>query len=499
MIRLFLVEDEVYALKALEQKIKDIGGPYEIVGTASNGRQALEQISQLNPAIILADIRMPDMDGIEMLGHLKEQGFQGISIIITGYQQFEYAKQALQLGVTDYLLKPINPTELEACLARCKEILTSRLRTQNAISFLIGNTPVSLDGISFERPLAINYLIAGNALEHFDSIIHPNVPYIPSADIEEIFKKHLPNSNIVCLDGVLSNEKVLLLTGQETPLQDLTPLLSAATQELENMEGTFITQYLCLCEKEENLAKDIRFGRTNAARSVVLGKSQVLFSPPAHKNKLENSKEYSELFSLLVRQQQYKLLQTNIKRLFNTWLAEEYPIFLIENYLVYFLDELNATLNSASDSFDSQFYIENIICFSKDNKDLAENFYLLLIELFVKNQMAEKNASGEELVARIEEYFSQNISTNITLQMLTDKMEVSKVYLCRVFKKHKNMTPIDYFTQLKIARAKQMIQTMPDVPFREIADALGFSDTYYFSKVFKKVTGYPPSELKNNL
>lgn len=76
-------------------------------------------------------------------------------------------------------------------------------------------------------------------------------------------------------------------------------------------------------------------------------------------------------------------------------------------------------------------------------------------------------------------------------------LAVSKVYLCRVFKKMKNTTPIDFFTHLKIERAQEMIRAFPSMSLREIAEALGFSDMYYFSKVFKRIMGFPPSDLRS--
>lgn len=82
--------------------------------------------------------------------------------------------------------------------------------------------------------------------------------------------------------------------------------------------------------------------------------------------------------------------------------------------------------------------------------------------------------------------------------MLAGEMKVSKVYLCRIFKKYKNMTPIDYFNRLKIDRACELLVQFSSLPLQKISDMLGFNDVYYFSKVFKKIVGVSPSVYRRD-
>jgi YesN/AraC family two-component response regulator len=104
--------------------------------------------------------------------------------------------------------------------------------------------------------------------------------------------------------------------------------------------------------------------------------------------------------------------------------------------------------------------------------------------------------SAARLVERIEKYFRANLSGNVSLDMLCAEMNYSKVYLCRVFKKIKGMTPIDYFIRLKIEKARQLLGQYPALPMKDIAASLGFSDVYYFSKAFKRITGFSPSNFR---
>ena len=103
-MKIFLVEDEVFALRTLCKKVRDLSPDYEIAGTASDGVEALPLILEARPEVVITDIRMSRMDGLTLIREMKEAGVSAIPVILSGYQEFEYAKQAIHLGVNDYLL-----------------------------------------------------------------------------------------------------------------------------------------------------------------------------------------------------------------------------------------------------------------------------------------------------------------------------------------------------------------------------------------------------------
>lgn len=113
MIKIIIVEDEPILLKGLQYKVNwtDLG--CIVVATANDGIKGLKLISKYNPHIVITDNRMPFLDGLEMLKKAKNEGQKFESIIITGYEEFDYAKQAINLGVHDFLLKPIDMEELK--------------------------------------------------------------------------------------------------------------------------------------------------------------------------------------------------------------------------------------------------------------------------------------------------------------------------------------------------------------------------------------------------
>lgn len=496
MIKIFLVEDEVFALKTLHRKITDLNQDYEIVGTATDGTEALPKIQATHPAIVITDIRMSDMDGLTLIENMKKMHIDALPVIVSGYQEFEYAKQAMKLGVEDYLLKPVELSELDKCLRQCLMRLESRYLPKNIYSFLIGNEAFNLEPIISDGPLTLLYLIFSNPLNHTDTMFHPNTGYLPGEKVKEIFKKEVKAASIFCFDGIYSNKKVLLIpqtdhlkAKEDMYLEKILPILV--------QEFSFPVTIYYMESRAKSLTYDIRTARKCCTRNVIPGTSgynHKLLEDPAP----EDLSGMIELLSLLIRQEDYKLIYSNLLRLLKRWQTEKRPILSCQSELVFILNSLKRSFQVKKIAgLDSTFLVENILCFSSSPKELACDFTQLMADLTSGNKGSnESTISGEELVRRIDMYFQNHLSSSITLQMLADELNVSKVYLCRVFKKYKNVTPMDYFNRMKIHHACELIREFPSLQLAEISDKLGFNDVYYFSKVFKRITGIAPSSYR---
>lgn len=492
MTSIYLVEDEIYAMKALQQKIIDLNEDYCIVGTADNGAAALEQITALRPDIVLTDIRMPDMDGLQLIAELQKNGCPSIPIIISGYQAFEYAQQALKLGASDYLLKPINPPELQACLHSCVEKLQKKRK--NIISFLIGDETMSFENTMGQEFFTLLYIIIANPLSSVENPLHPNVRYISNTVVEQLFHQFHSCQYCHCFDGFFSNEKVLLLCEDKKNDSFLNRNLQHFLQALQEETHKPVTLYYTTAHRS-SLPSAIRECRNSAVRNVIIGESGIYNSIPPLLPAAPNLQETADLFAIMLGQGQLDLLQSNIQRLFQAWSEEHKTYPMMKEDILFIMDTLKRKISSKKYAdFSSTDFLENIMSFSRNSAELAENLYLLLLVLFTSSE--PENKSGEDLVAELITYFNNNLSSNINLQDLEEKTGFSKVYICRVFKKVKNTTPIDYFTHLKIKKAGQMLTEFPNLSLREISDFLGFNDVYYFSKVFKRITGSSPSEMR---
>jgi two-component system, response regulator YesN len=164
LLRAMLVDDEPLALEGLKLLIDWQTEGFEICGECASAGEALQKLPLLKPDLIVTDIRMPGMSGLELLTVSREAGFDGQFVIVSGYSDFNYARSALQIGVAGYLLKPVEPADAAAVLAHVRRKLIDRdvlanqrpEAVQNAISALLtdGDTPVP------DLPKAARWILA---------------------------------------------------------------------------------------------------------------------------------------------------------------------------------------------------------------------------------------------------------------------------------------------------------------------------------------------------
>lgn len=121
--KVLLVDDEEEVMNAIEHKInwEELG--FEVIGKAQNGVKALEIAEKTQPDVVITDIKMPYMDGLELSRKLKEENPSIRIMILTGFDEFEYAKEAVHLEIEEYVLKPVNASELSECMKRLKGAL----------------------------------------------------------------------------------------------------------------------------------------------------------------------------------------------------------------------------------------------------------------------------------------------------------------------------------------------------------------------------------------
>lgn len=111
-MKIVVIEDEIRIREGIGRLLHKLDESYELAGTAENGRQGLALIQDVKPDVVITDIRMPVMDGLEMLTEAVAGGFAGKAVILSAYTEFDYARQAIRLGVSEYLIKPVVVSEL---------------------------------------------------------------------------------------------------------------------------------------------------------------------------------------------------------------------------------------------------------------------------------------------------------------------------------------------------------------------------------------------------
>ena len=160
LYRIMLVDDEEEVRKAIIRKMDWAGLGFEVVGDAENGEDALEKLEQLEPDVIMTDIRMPYMDGLALTARIREKYPSMKVLIFSGYDDFEYAQQAIKLGVIEYILKPVNGQELAQILSRVRVSLDEEIEQRRDIDALRENY---LGSLPILRELFLNDLVRRTA------------------------------------------------------------------------------------------------------------------------------------------------------------------------------------------------------------------------------------------------------------------------------------------------------------------------------------------------
>lgn len=123
MYKIFLADDEIWVIMGLKKLIEKTGAPFRVVGEANNGIVALEEIEEKKPDVLITDIRMPGMDGLQLMQKIQEKNLDTRVVLVSGYAEFNYAQQAMRMGAVDYLLKPVEEEALAEVLERLETML----------------------------------------------------------------------------------------------------------------------------------------------------------------------------------------------------------------------------------------------------------------------------------------------------------------------------------------------------------------------------------------
>lgn len=126
MYKIFLADDEIWVIMGLKKLIEKIGAPFQVVGEASNGVMALEEIEKKKPDVLITDIRMPRMDGLELMKEIRKKKLDTKVVLVSGYAEFDYAQKAIRMGAVDYLLKPVEAETFAKVLENLEKMLDER-------------------------------------------------------------------------------------------------------------------------------------------------------------------------------------------------------------------------------------------------------------------------------------------------------------------------------------------------------------------------------------
>lgn len=511
MIRIFIADDEVVVREGIKNIIdwNEIG--YEICGEAGDGKTALEEIHRLKPDVLLLDIRMPKMQGLEVAKIMRDEGYSGDIVILSGYSEFSYAKEAIKCDVHSYLTKPIEEEELKRTMIEIKNEQQKRKMHSDHLNYYQEKAKFKI---------LQDIMVAGDS-QNLATMEYSLTELNLSADIYQI----------------------LIVEPMSTPYEDGKTLFKAlcqhlkvpdTTQSIENLKietmavlllkGDMVIQKFDSLKAHMNDLIDVMF---ISAGRVVGGINDVYYSYHDALAILERkfffTKENTIVgFEDLPAGDTFQINLTAVD-------SKAYGKEVYDHIQIYSkdgvresLDKLEETLHIAKNSVESiksflagmflyikQEYKRDYVNVSFPFEANAEIIgfihrchYLDEVMDYIEEQVYKMIAAislfdSDSIVDEVVSYISHNYHKNIKLKTLAPKFGYNSSYLGKVFSKKMGISFNDYLHQIRIDKAKDLIQ---DDKYKvyEISEMVGYKNVDYFHQKFRQNTGCTPIEFRQN-
>lgn len=531
MLKIFLVEDEFIVREGIKNKVDWEAHGYDFCGEASDGELAFPMIQKLKPDIVITDIKMPFMDGLTLSRLIKKELPMTEIIILTGHEKFEYAKEAIKIGIAEYLSKPISGSELLAEVDALAVKIEERRKEQEIKERYMAEVH---ENFMEERKELFKHLVTGNKslpelLDITDrlnidlSSIWFNIVLLVTQSLKHANNEY--SNHIVEIEQKIKNienEEHLLIFDRN--LEGKALLFKADTkEELESLQDKYLDEVSAMLEEY----KDVRyFGGigmpVNRLRELPQSfeKASRAF---AHRHFVEGSHILDSGNmdkALYVEKDDFNISDVNTKQIDRVKIRE----FLktgVSGEIIYFVEEFFADLDKGAmrsnifrqyitmdvyfcvvDFLESiQMPKEDIDAFDitsgiLDSADSAIHYIERIIEQALDlRDRAASNRYGD-VVEEIMKYIEQNYAKeDLSLNMVASHVNFSPNHLSMVFSQQTGQPFIRYLTDYRMNKAKEMLRCS-NKKSSVIAQEVGYKDPHYFSYLFRKTQNMTPTQYR---
>jgi two-component system response regulator YesN len=511
MYKVLIVEDEAGIRRRLVHAIDWTGMHCVVCGEADSGMAGFEKILKLRPDIVLTDIVMPGLDGITLLQYIRQKDEAVQFIFLTGYREFEYAKEALRLGAVALLTKPVDMDELKKAVLQAVYVI-NRFRCEDtpsdaeqgkALNALLKGQVFSAE---IRRDLMRRYgLSTGTyavctALPDMCEEFDPLTVELLYERIRQIVKpKQLLSARIdsrhVCFFptqaymGRLTAEHVVKYAQQvhEQVRQELNRPLTIGVSRIRCNPDELAGAY----EESRQAARDTFFYGGDG----VIAYGQI-GAAPDREDAVDLFLQYME--EMLLSQGAREVMAARLYALLlNMHQRDQLNAGSAKGLVVSALTCCAGKLGRADQSFYRQVFLQsdclNALVEARSATELAGSAVdaLSLMRDYITFR---KSGDKQEVVAQILRFIDENYMRDISIKDAAATVFLSASYLGSILKIHTRRTFVDLLVDARISRARQLL-SQEGARINEIAALTGFKDAHYFSQVFKKITGLTPTEF----
>jgi len=522
-LKAILVDDEVNILKNLQAVIPWEELDIELAGTARNGEQALELARAERPQLIMCDIRMPVMDGIEFLGALREFDSEAEVIMMTGYQDFNYVRSVIRYEVKDYILKPIDYEELAETIKRLANGVRERSIEQNSMR----QEWKQVIHLAYEKMLYDRITdIGGAASRPFPKLGEPEDENQAFAmmlvDVEDYTKRvrswddkerklwnfaihNILQDNLTAFGvshsiiQVRSGEWCVLIVRTPPDIFKLDQCVSWAETLRQAVNKYLKMSIRVALHPAETTLNRLAKTYKSLQRSLYLSSSAITGVIVSQKSKGGSEASHQlwdkieEMVTGLKRcdrrrtETALKELDDSFRSLPETSFERVAPIL---HYLcLHLLREMRA--------MDVITREEELAIWRQIDMHQGIRETLQVINGLVDRSLesALKKKTSDVLMLSARDYIERNLSAELSIDMLADYLGISGSYFSLLFKQHFGETFVEYVTKQRMEMARSLL-ALSDKSVTQIGQMVGYAERRYFTRVFSKYTGMLPSEYR---
>lgn len=512
MLNVFLVDDEYYERLSLKNSIPWSELDMQISGEANNGETALEMMLKNPPDIAVVDINMPKLNGLELIESLSSHQISCHYIILTGYDEFKYAQQAIRLNVSEYILKPINYPALISSLTELRQ------KIENQKSFTTKLAALSSENERLHLERYYNDLVNCNFsiqnMEQYDSqlthalfitydsyqvaVFEPldKIPlerlYALLSSYHSIYDK---TAFVSCLDN--KRRIFFIMNSSRASIPELTKdLLAIARKEgISCRAGIGNT-----CSQLEKIFLSYNEACIALQNCTVHNQQLVCYSDINARPYICLDSKNKNILRAMIKSKETTKLSAFLTELYEE-LEQKHPIWdTIVLYSLELISLLTECLSSEMSAAISILNEEGSILDTLNSKKDIPTLRDWLIDIYttsIRAVTAKEDYSDITLCA--ESYIMEHYADpELSISEISKALFLNYSYLCHCFKRDKQMTINDYIRQLRIRKSIELFQSgIENISF--VAEKTGFSSASYFSKQFKKATGLAPTEYLKTL
>ena len=480
MLRILIVEDELLIGKGIQAKLRQTDLPITSIDFASSAEQAYELLQQKEFDVVLTDIKMGPMSGIDLIEKVRKTNDHTEFIILSGFAEFSYAQQAMRLGVDQYLLKPVTKEKLRDAVLQADLRRREKSEALKPAQVLLQMMLTAQPGLEAYRQS--HHLFPGDKL----FLVVSACELGPDALNQLIWGlKKMPFKVEYLSDAPQKGEVNFLIAGKSLQI------LEAATGALRGLQkqGVSFRAGISACGPAPQTVLYRQAARALSLR--LQDRENTLFSAQSIlPNPLRG--DQSTRLQILLQHRDLSAIRAMILELLHAGQGCAADIYLEVLHTAFL------SFTRQDEILDKARWLSELSRISFSDMASSDQLVAGIMELIgeVYSQNNRYPHSGKEDLARmIRDYLKAHFTEDVTLSAISEQFSLSPPYIVTLFKKQYGTTVVEYLTDLRIEYACEALKNSA-VAAAEIGSAVGYHDAAYFYRVFKKKTGLTPSQYR---